>query len=131
MSETATDRRGRRGGGRDARRQARATSAATSLPYITRNLEPFDILSDETAEIIENNAETILEEIGIDFRDDPEALTILRDVVCHISKEFNSTYFCFMSLKFLQLFVELVLPDSGLLLFCELFLFVSYNVFSL
>ena len=87
MSETATDRRGRRGGGRDARRQARATSAATSLPYITRNLEPFDILSDETAEIIENNAETILEEIGIDFRDDPEALTILRDVGCDLQGE--------------------------------------------
>ena len=87
MSETATDRRGRRGGGRDARRQARATSAATSLPYITRNLEPFDILSDETAEIIENNAETVLEEIGIDFRDDPEALTILRDVGCDVQGE--------------------------------------------
>ena len=87
MSETATDRRGRRSGGRDARRQARATSAATSLPYITRNLEPFDILSDETAEIIENNAETILEEIGIDFRDDPEALTILRDVGCDVQGE--------------------------------------------
>ena len=87
MSETTSDRRGRRGGGRDARRQARATSAATSLPYITRNLEPFDILSEETAEIIENNAETILEEIGIDFRDDSEALTILRDVGCDLQGE--------------------------------------------
>ncbi|GIR33547.1 MAG: hypothetical protein CM15mP46_5420 [Alphaproteobacteria bacterium] len=49
--------------------------------------EPFDILSDESAEIIENNAEIILEEIGIDFRDDPEALTILRDVGCDVQGE--------------------------------------------
>ena len=38
-----------------------------------------DILSDEGAEIIENNAETILEEVGIDFKDDAEALQILKD----------------------------------------------------
>jgi trimethylamine--corrinoid protein Co-methyltransferase len=37
------------------------------------------MLSDEGAEIIENNAEIILEEIGIEFKDDPEALDILRD----------------------------------------------------
>ena len=38
----------------------------------------------EAAEIIENNAETILEEIGIDFRDDPEALDILKNVGCDV-----------------------------------------------
>jgi trimethylamine--corrinoid protein Co-methyltransferase len=37
------------------------------------------MLSDEGAEIIENNAEIILEEIGIEFKDDPEALDILRE----------------------------------------------------
>ena len=44
-------------------------------------------MSDEGAEIIENNAEIILEEIGIDFRDDPEALDILRNVGCDIRGE--------------------------------------------
>ena len=87
MSETAPDRRSRRGGGRDARRQLRSNSATAAMPYIVRQLEPFDILSDESAEIIENNAEIILEEIGIDFRDDPEALTILRDVGCDVQGE--------------------------------------------
>ena len=87
MSETAQDRRSRRGGGRDARRQLRSNSATAAMPYIVRQLEPFDILSDESAEIIENNAEIILEEIGIDFRDDPEALTILRDVGCDVQGE--------------------------------------------
>ena len=87
MSETAQDRRSRRVGGRDARRQLRSNRTATVTPFIIRQLEPFDILSDESAEIIENNAEVILEEIGIDFRDDPEALTILRDVGCDIQGE--------------------------------------------
>ena len=66
MSETAQDRRSRRGGGRDARRQLRSNSSATVTPFISRQVEPLDILNNESAEIIENNAEVILEEIGID-----------------------------------------------------------------
>ena len=72
--EEQTERRSRRGGGRDARRATRAASSTASAPYITRNTPVLDILSDEGAEIIENNAETILEEVGIDFKDDAEAL---------------------------------------------------------
>ena len=87
MSEIAQDRRSRRGGGRDARRQLRSNSTATVSPFIIRQLEPLDILNDESVEIIENNAEVILEEIGIDFRDDAEALRILRDVGCDIQGE--------------------------------------------
>ena len=88
MSENTQERRSRRGGGRDARRQVRGGGGlAPSAPYITRNIAPVDILSDEAAEIIENNAETILEEIGIDFRDDAEALDILKNVGCDIKGE--------------------------------------------
>ena len=88
MTDTNTpDRRNRRGGGRDARRSARSSgNQQVAAPYIVRKIAPVDILSDEGAEIIEDNAETILEEIGIDFRDDPEALTILRDVGCDGSR---------------------------------------------
>ena len=88
MSEQTQERRSRRGGGRDARRQVRGGGGiAPSAPFITRHIAPVDILSDEAAEIIENNAETILEEIGIDFRDDAEALSILKDVGCDIKGE--------------------------------------------
>ena len=89
MTDTNTpDRRNRRGGGRDARRSARSSgNQQAAAPFIIRKIAPVDILSDEGAEIIENNAETILEEIGIDFRDDPEALTILRDVGCNVQGE--------------------------------------------
>jgi trimethylamine--corrinoid protein Co-methyltransferase len=80
MSETSgPERRSRRGGGRDARRATRAAAVGVSKPYITRGIAPFDMLSDEGTEIIENNAEQILEEIGIDFKDDPESLAILKD----------------------------------------------------
>ena len=88
MSEQTQERRSRRAGGRDARRQVRGGGGiAPSAPFITRHIAPVDILSDEAAEIIENNAETILEEIGIDFRDDAEALSILKDVGCDIKGE--------------------------------------------
>ena len=81
-------RRSRRGGGRDARRQLRTGGGDSSAaPFITRNIPPVDILSDEATEIIEANAETILEEIGIDFRDDSEALEILRNVGCDVRGE--------------------------------------------
>ena len=55
MSETAQDRRSRRGGGRDARRQLRSNSTATVIPFIIRQLEPLDILNNESAEIIEDH----------------------------------------------------------------------------
>ena len=89
MSEPqVTERRSRRGGGRDARRQLRTGGGGgASAPFITRNIPPVDILSDEATEVIEANAETILEEIGIDFRDDTEALDILRNVGCDVKGE--------------------------------------------
>ena len=88
MAETETgQRRGRRGGGRDARRQMRASGGAAAAPYITRGIPPVDILTDEAAEIIEDNAETILEEIGIDFLEDPEALDLLRNAGCDVRGE--------------------------------------------
>ena len=80
MDDTATaGRRSRRGGGRDARRQLRSGGGAQSAPFITSNLPPVDILTDEAAEIIEANADTIMEEIGIEFQDDAEALALWRD----------------------------------------------------
>ena len=88
MDDTATaGRRARRGGGRDARRQLRSGGGAQAAPFITRNTPPVDILTDEAAEIIEANAETILEEIGIDFLEDAEALALLKDAGCDVRGE--------------------------------------------
>ena len=56
-------------GGRNARRELRSKkSFDLGKPYIERKIPIYDLISDEAAEIIEENAEKILEEIGIDFR---------------------------------------------------------------
>ena len=74
MSEPeATDAPRRRTGGRAGRQAARAASAPDRVPYITRTLPPFEVLTEEGLEIIEQNADTILEQVGIDFRDAPDA----------------------------------------------------------
>ena len=78
---------GRRSGGRAARQAARAISNAVSVPYITRTLQPFEVLSDEQLELIESNADTVLEQVGIDFRDTPEALTLFQEAGAEIDGE--------------------------------------------
>jgi len=71
--------RGRRRGGRDARRKERQNAAMVQRTYITRRIPCTEVLSEEGLEIIEANAETILEEIGIEFHDDEECLALWKD----------------------------------------------------
>ena len=73
--QAVTSRRNR-GGGREAKRAARAARSAVTIPYITRALPYYEVLDEQGLLTIERNADTILEEIGIDFRDDAEALTL-------------------------------------------------------
>ena len=68
-----TARRSRAGGGADARRLARNKPALVQAGYIRRNIKLYEPFSDDQLELIENNTETILQEIGIEFRDDAEA----------------------------------------------------------
>ena len=55
--------RGAKGGGA-ARRSERSAVRIESARYIERAIPTVDILSTEALEIIERNAETVLEEIG-------------------------------------------------------------------
>jgi len=73
--------------GRDARRNARAARSHLSVPYISRALAPFEVLSEESLAIIEYNAETLLETVGIEFRDYPRALQLLKAAGCDIKGE--------------------------------------------
>jgi len=66
----------RASGGREAKRAARSARAGVSMPYITRKIGVYEVLDEEGLALIERNADTILAEIGIDYRDDPEALEI-------------------------------------------------------
>ena len=73
--EAGARRRGRRRGGAGAE----ATAAPMIMGSVKRQIPYFDILSEEALELIEYNADTVLEEIGVDFKDIPEALEILKD----------------------------------------------------
>lgn len=73
---TQTNNTPRRGGGREAKRAARLGAVAGHAPFIERNLPYVELLGEEGLSLIEENAETILSEIGVEFRDDPEALEI-------------------------------------------------------
>ena len=79
VDETKTKAGRRARGGRESRRARRARPALTQFPFISRQVPIYEVLSQEGLEIIEYNADTILEEIGIEFRDDEEALTMWRD----------------------------------------------------
>jgi trimethylamine--corrinoid protein Co-methyltransferase len=79
--------------GRRRRREGRAGQggpaepAVPRAPYIRRGIGTFDILSDEGCEIIERNADTILQEVGMEFRDDPEALALFKDAGAEVKGE--------------------------------------------
>ncbi|HZO23799.1 MAG TPA: trimethylamine methyltransferase family protein [Steroidobacteraceae bacterium] len=70
--------RSRRPSGREAKRAARTARSAAFVPFITRQIPYYEVLGEEGLELLEHNADTILQEIGIDFRDDPEALKLLK-----------------------------------------------------
>ncbi len=72
-----SNRRQRKSGGRSARRAARQHPAIASAPYIDRVIPYYEMLDEAALELIEKNADTVLEEIGIEFTDFPEALELL------------------------------------------------------
>jgi len=85
MDETTSPRR--RAGGRDAKRAARSARSGVSIPYISRRIPFFEVLDEEGLATIEGNAETILNEIGIEFRDDAEALALWRNAGADVQGE--------------------------------------------
>ena len=77
----------RRSGGRAARQALRLASHAEHVPFLTRKLAPFEVLGEEGLALIEHNADTILEEVGVEFRGDAEALRILHDAGADVDGE--------------------------------------------
>jgi trimethylamine---corrinoid protein Co-methyltransferase len=77
---------GRRG--RSARRAARGGGGpGVQLPYITRQIATYDVLDEEGLAIVEGNADTILQDIGIEFREDPEALDMWKKAGADVKGE--------------------------------------------
>jgi len=63
---------------RRTRGQSRVV-ATQRLPYIKRNIATYDILSAEGLCLIEENADRILRDIGMEFHNDPEILDYFRE----------------------------------------------------
>ena len=86
MAEVS-ERRRARGGGGAARRAERTAVRIEAARFIERNIPNFEILNEEALEIIESNAETVLEEIGVNFVENAEALKRWKDAGADIDGE--------------------------------------------
>ena len=65
---------------RRSRRNSKADTKAVPAPaYITRKIPEYEILNDDELSIIEENAETILEEIGVNFSGYESALELWKN----------------------------------------------------
>lgn len=81
--------RGRRrsSGGREAKREARSHAHAATSAYIDRKIPYYEMLDEESLSLIENNADLVLEEIGIEFREFPDALALWKNAGADIDGE--------------------------------------------
>jgi len=85
MSEVMEGRRARGGGA--ARRAERSAVRIECAKFIERNIPNLEILNEEALQIIEANAETILEEIGVNFVENPAALKRWKDAGADVQGE--------------------------------------------
>ena len=74
-------------GGRRGRQFRKPPQELASPPYITRKIPVYDIASEELLALIETNADLVLEEIGIEFREDPKALELFKTAGAMIDGE--------------------------------------------
>jgi len=73
---------------RSRRNRSEQDPTPVALPaYITRNIPNYELLDEAGLQQIESNADTILEEIGIEFRDDPEALELWKAAGAEVKGE--------------------------------------------
>jgi trimethylamine---corrinoid protein Co-methyltransferase len=87
MTDQESGHRSRRGAGREAKRAARLAHAVDTVPFITRKIPYYEVLGEEGLALIERNADTVLEEVGIDFKDDAEALQLWREAGADVKGE--------------------------------------------
>ena len=86
MGRKSEHARGRRGGGA-AKRAERTQVQIETAKFIERNIPNFELLSAEAIELIESNADVILEEIGVNFLDNPRALKLWKDAGADVEGE--------------------------------------------
>ncbi len=76
MADTTAEPRARRGrgGGGAARRAARTAVSTETAKFIERNIPNYEVLDEAALQLIESNADRVLEEIGVNFVENPDAL---------------------------------------------------------
>jgi trimethylamine---corrinoid protein Co-methyltransferase len=87
--------RGRSGGrsrGRSARQGGAGQNKHLEVPFINRNIPTYDILNEESLVRIEDGADTILAEIGIEFRDDPETVRLFDEAGGQVTPVSENTW---------------------------------------
>jgi trimethylamine--corrinoid protein Co-methyltransferase len=72
-------------GGADARRAARTARTVKQSGFIRRAIKTYEPFSDEQLELIEHNAETVLQEVGLNFYEDQEALGMWKEAGADIT----------------------------------------------
>ncbi|WP_340108600.1 trimethylamine methyltransferase family protein [Pikeienuella sp. HZG-20] len=85
VAQTGARRRARGGGA--ARRAERTAVRFETARFIERKIPTMEILSEEALQLIEHNAETVLEEIGVAFTDNPGALALWREAGADVQDE--------------------------------------------
>ncbi|WP_435140329.1 trimethylamine methyltransferase family protein [Pseudopelagicola sp. nBUS_19] len=88
MSAEVTHKRARRSrSGRIRNRSAQpGHNPHLEVPFITRKIKPYEILEEDQLDQIEVTSERIMEEIGIEFRDDPEVVELFRERGVRVKK---------------------------------------------
>ena len=61
--------------------------SARAPAFLERRIPPYDLLSEEALQGIEDQAEWILQEIGVEIRDDPIALDLFREAGVEVEGE--------------------------------------------
>jgi trimethylamine--corrinoid protein Co-methyltransferase len=77
----------RKSGGRSARKAARLDAVVAIKPFIERKIPYYEILDESSLALIEENADTVLQEIGIEFKDFPRALELFKEAGADIDGE--------------------------------------------
>jgi len=85
MNDVVEGRRARGGGA--ARRAERTAVHFETAKFIERNIPNFEVLNEEALQIIEANAEQVLEEIGVNFVENPAALERWRQAGADVQGE--------------------------------------------
>jgi trimethylamine--corrinoid protein Co-methyltransferase len=73
--------------GRSAKLAARQQRTASTAAWIDRNIPHVEVLDEAGLQLIEHNADTVLEEIGVEFRDFPKALELLKNAGADVDGE--------------------------------------------